>query len=197
MDAVHPRFREKATAAKAKLTSRYRRRGPASSPVPARVDTQPHPKIQTKLKLRAMRGNEDGRKHKRANTVAHIRGAGMVVKYELLKRKPLDENPAFGVLAGRSSKTGTRRTIPAEEFFRLAEPPLHDDWEYTACNPRPVCPRGRKVLIGASGKDPGWDATALSTDDPSASRRDRAASKDCSLRGAGAGRAKTPKLTLR
>jgi hypothetical protein len=101
--------------------------------VPNRVDPPPlvHPRLRTKVKLRATRGDEALGAHEGANTIACIRGHGMVVKYETLKRKPLDGKPAFGVLKVGSQNGVLQTDEQTEEFFRLAEPPLHNSWEYT------------------------------------------------------------------
>ena len=92
---------------------------------------QAHGEFTASLKLRATRGDESLADHEKANCVAVFRGAEMVVKYFPSKRPPLDNVPFFGILlTGKAAGTGTGAR-DADEFFRAAEPPLHDDWEYT------------------------------------------------------------------
>lgn len=90
-----------------------------------------HAEFSTELKLRVTREEESLGEHERANCVAVFRGATrMVVKYAQL-RKPLDNQPFFGVLMAGTAAVSTGEHEKAERFFRAAEPPLHDDWKYT------------------------------------------------------------------
>jgi hypothetical protein len=90
-----------------------------------------HDEFVTALRLRVTRGDDSLADHEKANCIAVFRGAQMVVRYFASKRPPFDEVPFFGVLfAGRARGTGAEER-KADEFFRAAEPPLHDKWEYT------------------------------------------------------------------
>lgn len=91
-----------------------------------------HSEIETSLKLRVTRGDETVSDHERANCVAVFRGAEMVVKYATMKRKPLDSIPFFGVLTAGTAAGKGKAFSKSEEFFRASEPPLHDDWLYSA-----------------------------------------------------------------
>ena len=89
-----------------------------------------HPQFETTLRLRVARASSDLSDHERANCLAVFRGPEMVVKYVKL-RKPLDDYPIFGVLMAGQAAGGEPDDRKAEEFFRGAEPPLHNEWEYT------------------------------------------------------------------
>jgi hypothetical protein len=125
-------FQQPATSAKAKSAGDI-----AEADIPVEIPNRifpaagVHPRTTAKATLRAGRGDSGLEAHPRANTVAHIRGHGMVVKYEPVKRKPLDGNPVFGVLKVGLQRGAGETDERAEQFFRLAEPPLHDTWEYT------------------------------------------------------------------
>jgi hypothetical protein len=109
----------------------------AEATVPFKVPARELPKevahgpIEPNLNLRVTRGDEVQGNHNCANCVAVFRGADMVVKYASVKRKPLDNIPFFGVLMAGKAAGNADEDHKAEEFFRAAEPPLHDNWEYT------------------------------------------------------------------
>lgn len=98
--------------------------------VPARISTPKHEEFKDQLELRALKAKIDLENHEVVNTVAVIRGAGMVVKYHPLP-KPLDGFPIFGVLTAGSYLRSGSRAANSEEFFRSSEPVLHDKWELT------------------------------------------------------------------
>lgn len=70
------------------------------------------------------------------NTVALVRGGGMVVKYYDRNRIVYGGRKFHGVvLAGTARLWSDEDPTPADkdidEYLRAAEPPRHDDWEYT------------------------------------------------------------------
>lgn len=71
-----------------------------------------------------------------SNKVALIRGAGMVVKYYNRNRIVYGDREFHGVvLAGKSRQWKDKEPTDADEdiddYLQAAEPPRHDDWEYT------------------------------------------------------------------
>ena len=71
-----------------------------------------------------------------ANKVALIRGGGMIVKYYDRNRIVYGGRTFHGVvLAGTARSWDDEEPTPADkdidEYLRAAEPPRHDDWEYT------------------------------------------------------------------
>jgi hypothetical protein len=121
-----------ATGAAAKLADEV-----AESPIPFKVPARElpqklaHAEFGTELKLRVTRGEESLGNHEKANCIAVFRGSTrMVVRYVQV-RKPLDNQPLFGVLMAGKAVGSSSEDSKAEEFFRVAEPPLHDEWKYT------------------------------------------------------------------
>lgn len=105
-----------------------------------------HPEFSTKLKLRVTREDESLGDHEKANCVAVFRGSTkMVVKYAQV-RKPLDNQPLFGVLMAGTAVGASSEDSRAEKFFRTAEPPLHDDWKYTEGVKNEYKPGAKKEL---------------------------------------------------
>ena len=123
---------EAVTGAKAKMSGEIAEaKIPFTVPVRVSPPSQRHAQIEASLALRVGRGSDADADHERANCIAVFRGFEMVVEYVASKRKPLDEVPFFGVLmAGLAAGSGSDAQS-VEEFFRSAEPPLHNDWEYT------------------------------------------------------------------
>jgi hypothetical protein len=101
-------------------------------PVPHRElpTDEKHPSFDAKLLLRVARGDKELVEHEKANYVAVFRGFEMVVKYVQV-RKPLDDLPLFGVLMAGGAAGNSDDDKRADHFFRAAEPPLHNEWEYS------------------------------------------------------------------
>lgn len=91
---------------------------------------QDSPSLASNARLRVRRGAEADDSTKK-NQVALIRGAGMVVQYRPLV-SGLFEYPLFAVLEVGTAAGGTEGHHAAEDFFRDAEPPSHNNWEHTA-----------------------------------------------------------------
>lgn len=81
------------------------------------------------FRLRLIRS--DQQEHEFANTVALIRGAGMVVDYKSWGRRPGDGRPYFAVLEAGLAHGAETSDRAAEAFLRASEPPAHDDWDLT------------------------------------------------------------------
>jgi hypothetical protein len=118
--------------------------------IPAREEPpeQAHDEFTTSLKLRVIRGDDSLADHEKANCVAVFRGAEMVVKYVQSRRPPLDNLPFFGVLFGGKASGTNEDARNADEFLRAAEPPLHDNWEYTPAVKHGFRKGAKKLLNG-------------------------------------------------
>lgn len=88
-------------------------------------DEEPECDTEPILKVR-QGGTEDSPEHK--NTVALIRGAGMVVQYRSVA-VPLSDKKFHGVLLAGLAGGDTDADKAAEKFFRAAEPPSHREWD--------------------------------------------------------------------
>ena len=96
--------------------------------VPKRIKEPVHESFETNVLLRASRQGEDYKEHPYANHIALIRNSRMVIKYHKPGQKPLNDNlPYFGVLKLGLLQGNTLENRQSNEFFRCAEPPLHDD----------------------------------------------------------------------
>lgn len=91
---------------------------------------QPQGEVAAQVRLRVHRGDDGNAEH--ANSIALMRGAGMVVDYaENWARPPGDGNPYFAVLEAGRARGMTPQDDAVEEFLRAAEPPAHDEWLLT------------------------------------------------------------------
>ena len=92
-----------------------------------------HKSFKTELELCIYRSDLTMMHSKFKNMCAFIRGFGMVVKYETTKRKPIDPLPFFAVLKVGNAKSDSEADLndAEEDFFRLIEPELHNDWVTT------------------------------------------------------------------
>lgn len=85
------------------------------------------PECDAQLELRVRQGGtEDSPELK--NSVALIRGAGMVVQY-LPVPIPLSDKKFHGMLLAGLANGTTTANESAEKFFRAAEPPSHREWD--------------------------------------------------------------------
>ncbi|MEV0290992.1 hypothetical protein AB0H36_43265 [Kribbella sp. NPDC050820] len=75
-----------------------------------------------------------------------LRGANMVVKTIDLSRGSLGAQPFQVVLLAGLAAGGDEVDARAEVFLRAAEPPSHDDWEYTQRLRRQYAPGAKKAL---------------------------------------------------
>lgn len=83
------------------------------------------PPVEARLSLRLrLAGTENDT---RRNTIALMRGAGMVVKYRESK-KPLGEQLYHAVLTAGLARGNDPEDIALERFLRASEPPSHNDW---------------------------------------------------------------------
>lgn len=85
------------------------------------------PECDTQLELKIRQGGtEDNPRLK--NSIALIRGAGMVVQYRPIP-VPLSDKRFHGVLLAGLANGNTTADESAEKFFRAAEPPSHREWD--------------------------------------------------------------------
>jgi len=97
--------------------------------VPCRRPTETDPggaQVEASLLLRVRKAQEQSTFEK--NTVALMRGAGMVVEYRKPSRSPLNGGPYHAVLQAGEARGDTRADRALDEFLRAAEPPTHNRW---------------------------------------------------------------------
>jgi RNA polymerase primary sigma factor len=75
-----------------------------------------------------------------------MRGANMVVKTLDLSRGSLGARPFQVVVLAGLAAGNEQEDAPAEVFLRAAEPPSHDDWQYTPRLRRQYVPGAKKAL---------------------------------------------------
>lgn len=75
-------------------------------------------------------GGED-LKSSELNSVALVRGRGMVVKYWKRQNLVVGAQPFHAILLVGEFAASEPPQIAAEQFFRLSEPPAHDEWRFT------------------------------------------------------------------
>jgi hypothetical protein len=103
--------------------------------VPARRDSGSGADVEGHVLLRVTRTGDDADANDpRANTVALIRGAGMVVRYWPPGHVPLDGGGFRAVLLAGERHGDEDSDREIEEFLRAAEPPAHDDWVHHTNN---------------------------------------------------------------
>lgn len=83
------------------------------------------PPVEARLTLRLRLAGTETDAHR--NTVAMMRGAGMVVKYRD-SRKPLGEQQYHAVLKAGLARGRSIEDISLEHFLRASEPPSHNEW---------------------------------------------------------------------
>jgi len=105
--------------------------------IPARIGEGPGsvdvPEVSARMRLRLIRAAEDD-SGEHVNTVALIRGAGMVVDYWPPGRKPLAGGGYRAVLEVGQALDGVPGFDPEsnralEAFLRASEPPAHNKWD--------------------------------------------------------------------
>ncbi len=97
--------------------------------IPKRRREPIHNNFQANVHLRVSRYGEDFLENPYPNHIALIRNSRMVIRYHKPGQKPLNENlPFFGVLKVGTLLGNKDEDKWSNEFFRLSEPPLHDDW---------------------------------------------------------------------
>ncbi len=105
--------------------------------VPARRDTPSGADVEGHVLLRVIRtGDDSDANDLRANSVALIRGAGMVVRYWSPGHVPLDGGGFRAVFLAGEIHGDEESDREIEEFLRAAEPPAHDDWVHHTNNIR-------------------------------------------------------------
>jgi hypothetical protein len=106
-----------------------------------------HAETPAVMKLRITRADESPELQEHRNTIALVRGSGMVVQYFSPRRKPLDGNPFYGVLlAGLAAGEGVDDQR-LELFLTAAEPPAHDEWTPKTDRIRNDYPRGSRARL--------------------------------------------------
>lgn len=83
------------------------------------------PPITAKLTLRLRMAGTEDKDHR--NSVALLRGSGMVVKYRDSK-KTFGDQPYHAVLYGGLARGESEGDKALEQFLRASEPPSHNEW---------------------------------------------------------------------
>lgn len=101
--------------------------------VPALLDPkgdQLSGQVVAQFRLRVLRSDDPDAEL--ANSVALMRGTGMVVDYRTdWARRPSDGQPYFAVLEAGRAHGRESHDDAAEDFLRASEPPAHDEWTIT------------------------------------------------------------------
>lgn len=84
--------------------------------------------LEARINLRLIRSGEVEETDPWRNTIALVRGAGMVVKYWRPTRLPLEGGLFHAVLRAGQAHGSTAEDLALEAFLRTAEPPSHNDW---------------------------------------------------------------------
>ena len=83
------------------------------------------PEQEAEINLRLIRSSEAEEADPWRNTIALVRGAGMVVKYWRPTRMPLEGGLFHGVLRAGQAHGSSAEDLALEAFLRTAEPPPH------------------------------------------------------------------------
>jgi hypothetical protein len=101
--------------------------------LPEAEELLPHPDLQTEtlLLVRLAEGDEDtGSQETNTNTVALVRGRGMVTRYWLQTGIVVGARPFHAVLLAGEAVGTDAHHLAVEQFLRLSEPPAHNRWEF-------------------------------------------------------------------
>lgn len=107
--------------------------------------------VEAKLELRARQGGTEDSPALR-NTIALVRGAGMVVQYRHIG-VPLSDKRFHGVLLAGLAHGEAGIDEAAEEFFRAAEPPSHTEWVGNTNRIRSEYSRGAQARLTGLWQD--------------------------------------------
>ncbi len=98
--------------------------------IPESIEDPVASKFTNQAELSVYRGGQEFKNHDKKNTIALIRGFGMVVKYYNPTSTPINDSlPFFGVAKVGEAIDSTKKNENTENFFKFSEPPLHDSWE--------------------------------------------------------------------
>jgi len=96
----------------------------------AEATEDPAAKFNNQAEVSVYRGGEELKNHDNKNTIALIRGFGMVVKYYTPTSTPINDSlPFFAVAKVGEAIDTSKKNEKTENFFKYSEPPLHDSWE--------------------------------------------------------------------
>jgi hypothetical protein len=83
---------------------------------------------ESRLVVRLSDGNE--KDNKRTDQIAYARGRAMVVQYSSKRNVGMNARPFHAILLAGTLVGKDEANEIAERFFRNAEPPAHDRWEF-------------------------------------------------------------------
>jgi RNA polymerase primary sigma factor len=91
----------------------------------------PHPELQAETHLLVrLAENDDDVGTQQTNTVALVRGRGMVTRYWLQTGIVVGARPFNAVLLAGEAVGNDAHHLAVEQFLRLSEPPAHNKWEF-------------------------------------------------------------------
>lgn len=90
----------------------------------------PHPDLQAQVLLLVRLAEGDEEEQDRVNTVALVRGRGMVARYWLRAGIVVGARPFHAVLLAGEAVDSDTHHLAVEQFLRLSEPPAHDRWVF-------------------------------------------------------------------
>jgi len=109
---------------------------------------QAAPEVTSNAQLLVRLAGPDDLSSTELNRIALIRGRGMVVRYWRRDNLVVGAQPFHAaVLVGEAAGNDSSQ-LAAEQFFRLAEPPAHDDWKWSD-ELREKYERGAKMKLEA------------------------------------------------
>jgi len=103
---------------------------PATRPEAIGVEQFDEVNAKAQLLIRHDDDTTEGSNVEYTNSVALVRGRGMVVKYWSREGISLGAKPFHAILLAGEGAGGEPAQRAAEQFLRLAEPPAHNEWEY-------------------------------------------------------------------
>lgn len=86
--------------------------------------------LEAKAVLLVRIAEEDSLDSDHLNSIALVRGRGMVVQYWARSNIVVGARPFHGVLLAGEMTGRDHAQLAAEQFLRLSEPPAHDKWEF-------------------------------------------------------------------
>jgi hypothetical protein len=107
--------------------------------------------VIAQFRLRVLRSDDPDAEL--ANSVALMRGTGMVVDYRTnWARRPSDGQPYFAVLEAGRAHGLEKHDDAAEDFLRACEPPAHDEWTITDAAKERYVPGIQRSLDELAGR---------------------------------------------
>jgi transcriptional regulator with XRE-family HTH domain len=98
---------------------------------PDAAELLPHPELQAETHLLVrLAESDDDIGTQQTNTVALVRGRGMVTRYWMQTGIVVGARPFHAVLLAGEAVGSDDHHLAVEQFLRLSEPPAHNKWEF-------------------------------------------------------------------